>query len=118
MPDKTVIKIDIDSQFIELDVFKARLKRVMRIFKVNKVNVKQAKTNKGYHFYIDFPCIMNDYEVIIVQLIMDSDIEREIFNLERVRKGVQGWNVLFTIKKIRDQIVSRESDLVYFDVER
>jgi len=118
MQGKTIIKVDIDSIYVDRDALKKRIKDIMRIYKVNKVSVKEARTHKGYHFYVEFPCDISDFEVIIIQLMLDSDLERELFNLERVKKGVQGWNVLFSVKKLKDKIVSRESDLIYFDVER
>lgn len=59
--------------------------------------VQVARTRHGYHVEIDVCAPLDPREVILVQILLGSDVHREIYNLLHHLDGelVATWNKLF-----------------------
>lgn len=66
--------------------------------KLEVTKVKVSRTRKGYHLRIWLNKTIGPYTTLRIQSILGDDPERQKFNLIRVRKKMNGWNVLFTEK--------------------
>jgi len=64
--------------------------------------VRVAKSRRGYHVEADVTNALDPREVILVQLLLGSDIHREIYNLLHHLDGdlIETWNKLFDKKYI------------------
>lgn len=64
--------------------------------------VKCTQTNKGYHVRIETKKRIDPRDVLLVQILMGSDIHREIYNFIRMEGGelMKSWNKLYTKKLI------------------
>ena len=62
--------------------------------------VRAFQTKRGYHVRVDVEEYLTPEEVLLVQMLMGSDIYREIFNFLRKRDGklIENWNKLYTKK--------------------
>lgn len=75
------------------------------------------KTNKGYHVYIYSKRNLDKIDVIFLQALLGSDVNREFFNYCRLKiNGLSiDWNVLFKEKRKRMDgvltLVSKEKPL-------
>lgn len=107
-----IIKIDIDTKNFDIDEFDKKLKSLMRMNKISEIDVSCYETNKGFHFYLENKQeYMSAKDCLIWQLILGSDIYREIFNYQRIltqKLNGEDWNVLFELKKQNDVFVSKE----------
>jgi hypothetical protein len=113
------LKIDIDGR-MSIKTFLAKVNRMMYICNfVDGAYVTFYKTMRGYHIYINlFYVKLKPSEIIALQLYLGSDRERELFNLERTMRHIEGWNVLFCRKKKNNKEVSSEKfiEAVYVGV--
>lgn len=73
---------------------------LLKYFGIEKVICRQ--TTRGYHVRIVLKTWLPDSDVELVQILMGSDIHREIFNFLRRYNGVliEEWNKLYTKKYI------------------
>lgn len=116
-------KIDIDGTFSKDEWFNT-LKGVLRIYKPTGAIIRILKTKNGHHIYLDFFEPKNHitaYEIILVQAILKSDLNRELFNLQRVKKNESDWNVLFEEKWQNKTTISKETEeeiYIYADIEQ
>lgn len=100
--NEVILKLDYDFT----DAIK--LRRLFRdnryIFKKLGLKVSKLKvfnTLNGYHVYIILKNKdLNDYDILILQILLGSDKQREIFNFQRLRSKIfkDKWNVLFSLK--------------------
>lgn len=96
---KQLKQVFIDNQYI---FYKLKLKLI---------DLKLYETKKGYHIYITIKNNIPDLDIIILQLLMQSDFQRELFNYQRVKSGLfkKKWNVLFSEKQdYNNKIISKE----------
>lgn len=61
-----------------------------------------CKTKHGYHIRISIKKHLGDKEILLTQILLGSDINREIYNLCRVLKGelTRNWNRLYDKKTV------------------
>lgn len=103
------IKIDIDGEIP--DDFLWRIKSLCKVKGIKRARVDKYRTANGFHLYV---CPQKgqrffDYEIIIWQLLLGSDKNREFFNYQRVLHGdLNNWNVLFSKKFKAGKKVSSE----------
>jgi len=91
-----LIKLDIDDTWgIVKLVFNQRGWVFEKIGKINSLQVYQTK--RGYHIIVDIQAKMKQWEIILVQIIAYSDINREILNYLRLRKYGDAKNHTFLI---------------------
>lgn len=93
----SIIKIDYDTHKKTF----ARINNVIMFLRLDVVNCNVVKTRRGYHIELEIKNKVNDYELVALQCLMQSDYKREMFNLLRVHSGKfpkQSWNVLFKKK--------------------
>lgn len=79
-------------------------------------SVEVYETNKGLHIYVYVysKLELDNKDIIILQLILNSDYKRELFNFKRVKSGIKkGWNVLFKVKFENGKKVSEEKSTPY-----
>lgn len=87
---------------------------------------KEAKvfeTKKGFHVYIDVEKEMEPLEIMVLQQILGSDRNREMFNYIRYLQGFKRWQVLYKKKfakwldgeiEISEEHVTKNS--IYFEL--
>jgi hypothetical protein len=107
------LKIDCDThRHNPIQRFNFRAKYLIKYFPaLAPMKVVVYKTKKGFHFYVyaanmDFRSLnggiiythASRYLKILFQSILGSDWLRELRNLNRVEKGDQNWNILFSEK--------------------
>lgn len=100
------IKLDVDSKRIDpkakASKIANKIKFLSNIIDLRVVNVRVFETGKGYHIYIDVdtPAKFDAKDITFLQLLLQSDWKREVYNWLRARADVQlpNWNVLFQIK--------------------
>lgn len=93
----SLIKIDYDTHKKTF----ARINNVIYFLRLDVVDCQVQRTRHGYHVQLEIRNKVNDFEIIILQCLMQSDYKREMFNLLRVHSGKfpkQSWNVLFKKK--------------------
>lgn len=97
------IKLDIDKKTIALEQVE-RIDWCIAFFNLDIIDIRTRKSQSGNnHIELDLLNDINDYELVFLQLAMQSDFKRECFNLLRVSSEAfsnQSWNVLFR-KKFR-----------------
>ena len=95
-------KIDYDNLEMTIEDILARAKQICTVYRVPFTNMEVKKTKRGRHVYMDLynpETIVRDEDIVLIQLLMGSDVQREIFNTERVKqKTTPYWNVLFKSK--------------------
>lgn len=64
------------------------------------LNVRAFSTKKGYHVRIEIEEDLEYHDIILLQMLMGSDIHREIYDFIRAHAGqlVDKWNKLYTKK--------------------
>ena len=107
------LKIDCDThRYNPIKRFNFRAKYLMQYFpQMSPMKIKVYRTKKGFHFYVyatnmDFRTLdggitytlASKYIKILFQSILGSDWLRELRNLNRVKKGDENWNLLFSEK--------------------
>jgi hypothetical protein len=62
-----------------------------------RITVQNSPSGRGLHVLglVKTSSPHTDEQVILAQLLCGSDVNRERFNLQRVRQGIREWNVLF-----------------------
>lgn len=93
------IKVDYDDN--KNRILARNVRSASKFLKKKKLLVKKVKvsrTGKGYHLRIWLDKDIGPYTTLRIQSILGDDPERQRFNLIRVRKKMNGWNVLFTEK--------------------
>lgn len=101
------IKLDYDNKKKKIKV--TRVREGYKIFVPNalegmnfsfiaRTGIDQlSKTKNGYH--IEIPKVASDLQILALQIIMGSDIDREYYNMQRLCRGeIHNWNVLFKKK--------------------
>lgn len=71
---------------------------LLRKLKLRKLEV--STTVHGYHVRAWIEEKLKPAEIILAQVLLGSDIQREIFNFIRAHRLEQAWNKLFTKKYI------------------
>jgi hypothetical protein len=63
-------------------------------------HVEVFKTRKGYHIRAHLNKTIEDRDILLIQILMGSDIHREIYNFIRIYDGqlIRDWNKLYTKK--------------------
>lgn len=92
-----IIKIDYDTHKKTFN----RINNVIYFLRLDVYDCKVQRTKRGWHVELYIKNKVNDWELVILQLLMQSDYKREMFNLLRVHSGKfknQSWNVLFKKK--------------------
>ncbi len=98
------MKLDIDQKMKYTELAQMLINKTDAIREVvNKIYptvFEVYKTHKGYHIYITtyYKHKLSDKKIVELQLIYGSDPQREIHNLERIKRGIKNWNVLFSSK--------------------
>jgi hypothetical protein len=66
------------------------------------VYVDVSKTRKGYHVRIKIQKKLDDRDLLLLQILLGSDINREIYNFVRQQNGelLKNWNRLYDKKHI------------------
>lgn len=96
------IKLDIDNKNLSIQQIN-RICNTKSMLGLDITDIRMTKTKNGFHIEMDLLNPINDFELVCIQALMNSDYKREIYNLLRVhskRFKKQKWNVLF-IKKIK-----------------
>jgi hypothetical protein len=94
------LKIDIDSKTISQRQVN-RMDWIIAFFRLDILDIKLTESRKGWHIEFIIQNPINDYEIVLLQLLLGSDWKRECFNLLRVHSGKfknQSWNILFKKK--------------------
>ena len=93
------IKVDYDDNKNRISSSKIRkASDFLRKKKLTVTKVKVSRTGKGYHLRLWLDKEIGPYTTLRIQSILGDDPERQKFNLKRVRRKLNGWNVLFTEK--------------------
>lgn len=105
----TILKVDWDTKTLNMDAINHTILSLCRIYKAPKADVQIMETNKGFHGYISIHTELDDKDQIFCQLALGSDVNRELFNLQRVMgQGHPYWNVLFVAKYSGSEKTSEE----------
>lgn len=66
------------------------------------VGVETYETDRGYHILIIVEADLDPRDVLLLQILMGSDIQRDIYNFIRHCNGeiIENWNRLYTKKNI------------------
>lgn len=97
----TYLKLDYDDiTFNDVELIFAH--RGWLLKKLGWYRLDVAKSKHGYHVEVDVSLELDPREVILVQVLLGSDIHREIYNLLHHLDGdlVETWNKLFDKKFI------------------
>lgn len=117
----SIIKLDYDkitTRDIQL-IFHYRA-WLLKYFGIRKVECYETK--RGYHVLVDIEEKLNPRDVLLIQLLMGSDIHREIYNFLRKFEGelIEAFNKLYTKKylilgtKIKEELSSeKECPILY-----
>ena len=99
------LKVDCDThRHNPIQRFNFRAKYLMQYYSdLSSMKVMVYRTKKGFHFYVyikdkDITRISEPFPIIFFQLILGSDWLRELRNLDRLAKGDENWNILFSEK--------------------
>ena len=100
------IKLDIDNKYImpksTAQRISKRIKYVSNIINLKVNDIEVYETKRGYHIYIkvETPAKFDARDITFIQLLLQSDWRREVYNWLRARADLQlpSWNVLFQIK--------------------
>lgn len=95
-PVWTQLKLDYDGEgwFPHYDRMLTFLKWLFK-FEVLKERFYVSKGG-NFHVRVWIDARLTSREISLFQAILGSDPVREGFNLNRIRKGLKNWNVLFT----------------------
>ena len=94
------LKIDIDEKKMPRDFF-STLETLEKYAPIKLYRITRSK-NKGFHVKLNITGNMNDYEKLLLQCLLGSDIKRELMNYMRykVAGDFKTWNFLFDEKYI------------------
>ncbi len=97
----TVLKLDYDN-ITTKDVQLIFEHRGWLIKYFGIVEVQAFDTKKGYHLRITIEADLDPRDVLLLQVLMGSDIQRDIYNFIRHCNGeiLENWNRLYTKKHI------------------
>lgn len=102
-----ILKVDLDSKeenTINRFLFALSLLKQFYTF----TNWECYETAKGLHVYMLIEEDINEKELILIQALLGSDINRELFNLIRFLRSGKSKNVLFKRKRSSDGYISKE----------
>lgn len=104
------LKLDIDVKEFNFVEFAEHLNFVLGVMGLQATDIEVCGTKKGYHIRIILDRELEEAkDIIILQLILGSDRNRELFGYRRVLNNVINWNVLFNKKTTKQgKILSRE----------
>ena len=109
------LKIDLDHTHSEKTLYSKVLnpyKTISELHELPLSTIEIYTTKHGFHIYIENP--MFKYyaktSIILLQLLLGSDKNRELFNYQRLIKEpkMQNWNVLFAQKYKGNTLISQE----------
>ena len=111
----SLIKLDYD-HITTRDVGLIFLHRGFLIKFLGIKELESFETERGYHVRIKIITKLSDADVQMVQMLMGSDIHREIYNFLRRLDGqlIEKWNKLYSKKhlvlktKIKEELSSEE----------
>ena len=102
-----ILKVDLDDKSENtVNRFLFALSLLKEFYTFEKWEVYE--TNKGLHIYLLLTEHVEEKEVILLQCILGSDINRELFNLIRFLRNGKSKNVLFKRKRSSDGYISKE----------
>jgi len=93
-----------DSQtFLDCDGWRPKLVRICRVsamLQLKPVWIREDRTRHGWHIVIEWGRRFSPLEIVAMQCVLGSDLERETYNLARVMSGKKSkrWNLLFERK--------------------
>jgi hypothetical protein len=95
------IKLDYDGiEFSDVKQIFTHRGWLVKYLKMESMTV--SKTRHGYHLRISIKKHLADKDLLLVQILLGSDINREIYNLCRILNGelTRNWNRLYDKKNI------------------
>lgn len=111
----TALKIDLDHTHSEKTLYTKVLnpyKTISELLELPLSTIEIYTTKHGYHIYIENPHFKfhTKMGIILLQLLLGSDKNRELFNYQRIIKEpkMQNWNVLFAQKYKGNKKISEE----------
>ncbi len=100
--DKHTLKLDYDDKTIDCSAFTDRLLATSRIleFEIGEIDIKETK--KGFHVQIELTGTLCDWELVVIQMCLQSDWIRELLNARKVKFGttMKEGNILFKEKRV------------------
>ena len=103
------IKLDLDIKNIDWDDFASDTVKVLGMAQLTCESVSVCETTKGYHVVLEtYETIMEQKDILILQLFLGSDKQRELFGYRRIINSIENWNVLFSKKTDSDGNVLSE----------
>lgn len=93
------IRLDYDKiEFSDIKLIFEHRGWLVKYFNLNSVEV--CKTRKGYHVKIVITKQLEPRDILLLQILLGSDINREIYNFVRQQNGelLKNWNRLYTKK--------------------
>jgi hypothetical protein len=89
--------------FCDFDGWRPSLSRVWRIAAMLRITprwIREDKTKRGWHLVIEWSRQFTRVELVALQCLLGSDLQRETYNLARVMSGKKSerWNLLFERK--------------------
>lgn len=112
------IKLDFDSKGIDFEEMNKKIRYLMVLLQIQKVEVDIKETVKGFHVYINTMGFnLKPKDILICQLILGSDRNREMFNYGRILNNEDNWNILFFEKREDNKIISKERDYERYTLE-
>lgn len=108
-----VLKIDIDRKRKINKLARnivGRLKVLKKTATISVADVRAFETRKGYHIELEIDApVLDNKDIVFMQLLLNSDWRREIFNWLRSRASdtLPNWNILFDAKIREDGITFR-----------
>lgn len=89
--------IDLDSkEDEEINRFFWALEWLCEFHKFERVGVFES--NKGFHLYIDVADELTPVEIMLLQQLLGSDPNRELYNYTKWKWGFKKWQMLFKFK--------------------
>jgi hypothetical protein len=95
------IKLDYDKiEFSDVKMIFQHRGWLIKFLRMESIAI--SKTKHGYHIRIAIKKHLGDKEILLTQILLGSDINREIYNLCRVLNGeiTRNWNRLYDKKNI------------------
>lgn len=108
-----VLKIDIDRKRKINKLARnivGRLKVLKETATISVADVRVFETRRGYHIELEIDApVLDNKDIVFMQLLLNSDWRREVFNWLRSRASdtLPNWNILFDAKVKDDGIVFR-----------
>lgn len=96
---QTLLKIDLDRHKLTWYCLKG-IKLLSKYYPVKCIVFKRSPSKK-WHIIIGLDTHLTDFEIVAWQFAIDSDKQRERYNMLRIINGnnMKDWNLLFPNKK-------------------